>query len=224
MKRIVFSGYLQEMYPDGIEVEAETAAEAVSALSLWPGFRPGDNVRHSVVMPQFGSRDALYSRTDEPVLLMVPMQMVAGGRGGLFQVIIGAVLIAVGFILGPGTPWGAGLIKVGAALMIGGVIQMLMPQPELGSTSQEEKSAYLPAGRNTTKVGTRIPLLFGRRRVWGHFLSVNVTAANKPQPTKPPAGTVYASNTTIVGYSPATEAPPGGGGGGGGGGDGGGGA
>lgn len=207
MKRIVFSGYLRDLYPDGIEVEAETAAEAVSALALWPGFRPADNVRHSVVMPQFGSKDALYARTDEPVLLVVPMQVLSGGKGGLFQVIIGAVLIAVGFILGPGTPWGAGLIKVGASLMIGGVIQMLMPQPEIGSTSQEEKSAYLPAGRNTTKVGTRIPLLFGRRRVWGHFLSVNVTASNKPKPVKPPAGSVYASNSTFSGYNKVTESP-----------------
>lgn len=205
MKRIVFSGYLAKLYPEGIEVEADTAAEAVTALGQWPGFRPQDNTRHSVVMPQFGSKDALYERTQEPVLLVAPVKIAAGGRNGLFQVVIGAVLIAVGFLLGPATPWGAGLIKVGASLMIGGVIQMLMPQPEIGSSSQEEKSAYLPAGRNTAKVGTRIPLLFGRRRIWGHFLALNVTAANKPQPTKPPVGTNYATNVTAIGYDTETH-------------------
>ena len=200
MKRIVFSGYLGKMYPDGIEVEADTAAEAVSALSQWPGFRPQDDVRHTVVMPQFGSRDALYERTQEPVILVAPVQVAAGGRNGLFQVIIGAVLIAVGFFVGTATPWGAGLIKVGASLAIGGVIQMLMPQPQIGTgSSQDEKSAYLPAGRNTTKVGTRIPLLFGRRRIWGHFLAINVTASNRPQPAKPTTDG-FLSNVTSVAY------------------------
>lgn len=199
MKRIVFSGYLGKMYPEGIEVEADTAAEAITALGQWPGFRQQDNARHSVVMPQFGSRDALYERTQEPVLLVVPMQVAAGGRNGLFQVIIGALLIAVGFLI-PG-PWSPYLIKIGASLMIGGVIQMMMPQPQIGNgASQEEKSAYLPAGRNTAKVGTRIPLLFGRRRIWGHFLALNVTASNKPQPTKPAVGSTYATNVTAIGY------------------------
>lgn len=199
MKRIVFSGYLAKMYPEGIQVEADTAAEAVTALAQWPGFRPQDNARHTVVMPQFGSRDALYERTQEPVLLIAPVQIAAGGRNGLFQVILGAVLIAVGFYLGPATPWGSGLIKVGASLAIGGVIQMLMPQPQLGSTSQEEKSAYLPAGRNTTKVGTRIPLLFGRRRIWGHFLAINVTASNRPAPVKP-LTSGFLSNVVAIEY------------------------
>lgn len=204
MKRIVFSGYLQKMYPEGIEVEADTAAEAISALALWPGFRAQDNVQHNVVMPQFGSRDALYERTHEPVLLVVPMQMAAGGRNGFFQVVLGTVLIVVGLFLGP-TPLGVALIKVGASLVLGGIIQMLMPQPEIGSASQEEKSAYLPAGRNTAKVGTRIPLLFGRRRIWGHFLALNVTASNRPKPEKPKAGTNYATNVTAVGYDTETH-------------------
>lgn len=199
MKRIVFSGYLNKLYPAGIEVEADTAAEAITALGQWPGFRPQDSTRHSVVMPQFGSRDALYERTQEPVLLVVPMQVAAGGRNGLFQVVIGALLIAVGFLI-PG-PWSPYLIKIGASLMIGGVIQMMMPQPQIGNgAGQEEKSAYLPAGRNTAKVGTRIPLLFGRRRIWGHFLALNVTASNKPQPAKPAAGSTYATNVTAIGY------------------------
>ncbi len=186
MKLIVFSGYLKDMYPDGIRVEGDSAAECVSGLQGYAGFRPSDGVRHTVALPHFQSRDALFSKTDMEEIHMVPILHAAGGRNGFGQVILGAVLIVTGFIVGVYSPSaGAFLVKAGAALVIGGIIQMLMPQPSTADVKQEERSRYLPAGRNTTKVGTRIPLLFGRRKVWGHYLAFNVTAANLPAPSAP---------------------------------------
>lgn len=189
MKLIVFSGYLQEMYPEGIRVEGDSAAECISALRNFPGFREEEGVRHTVALPHFQSRDALFSRTDMEEIHVAPLLLAAGGRNGFGQVILGAVLIVTGLFLGsiPGfQAAGAFLVKAGAALVIGGIIQMLMPQPSSADVKQEERSRYLPAGRNTTKVGTRIPLLFGRRKVWGHYLAFNVSASNLYEPAPPP--------------------------------------
>ena len=190
MKQIVFDGYLADMYPAGIRVAASTAAEAISALRNFAGFRESDGVRHTVTLPDFQSTDSLYEDTDAEVIRVTPVVVGAGGGGGLFQVVIGAVLIVAGVFFQQ--PW---MVKLGAAMVISGVVQMLMPAPEISSGEDEsKKSNYLPANKNTTKVGTRIGLLFGRRKVWPHILTFNVTATNMPAPAADPAaGTWFAA-------------------------------
>lgn len=184
MKQIVFEGYLHDMYPDGIAVEGDSAAECISALALYPGFRPSDGVLHSVQLPDFLSRDALFGKTSREVVRVVPMATGAGGRG-MGQIILGAILIGLtiwnplGLFVGQFAAFSASG-AIGAAMMVSGIVQTLMPAPKSSDLSQEERSKYLAAGKNTTRVGTRIPLLLGRRKVGGHFLAFNVTATNMP--------------------------------------------
>jgi hypothetical protein len=58
-------------------------------------------------------------------------------------------------------------------MVLGGIVQMLTPVPETDST---EGSMYLGAGVNTVRIGTRIPILYGTRKVGGHYLSFDVDA------------------------------------------------
>lgn len=182
MKQIVFdSGPLALQYPDGIWLEADTAAEAISGLNGRLGFREEDGDRHVFALQQFPSRDSLYQPTTAERIVVTPVAFGAGGRG-VFQIVLGIILIVVGYF----TSWAGGtsLIKIGVALVISGLVQALMPQPEIRRQTEEDaRSAYLPANKNTTKIGTRIPLLFGRRRVWGHILTFNVSATNMYQPS-----------------------------------------
>ena len=189
MKRIVFSGPMRNRYPNGIEVEGDSAAECLSGLQGYDGFRPGVDARISVVLPQFQSRDALYAKTQIDEILVVPVVAGAGGRNGMGQVILGVILVIIGAVInygsgGTGTALGNAFIKAGIAMIIGGVVQMLMAQPEVMS-DESERSKYLPSGRNTTKVGTRISLILGRRKVWGHYLAFNVSATQLPPPNVP---------------------------------------
>jgi predicted phage tail protein len=180
MKQIVFeSGPLALQYPDGIWLEAATAAEAISGLNGRPGFREEDGDRHAFALQQFPSRDSLYQPTAVERIVVTPVAFGAGGRG-VFQIILGIILIIVGVLFDrSGT-----LVRVGVALLVSGLVQALMPQPEVRrQTETDARSAYLPANKNTTKIGTRIPLLFGRRRVWGHILTFNVSATNLYQPS-----------------------------------------
>ena len=191
MKTIVFKGYLEKLYPDGIQVEGESAAECLSALRGFPGFRPEDEVTHTVILPEFGSRDAIYARTANPNIVVVPTIAGAGGKlGSLALIAIGSVLIATGWgaglgvdILGTTILSAQALTTVGVMLVLNGVVQLLMPAPEVQKSDlNEEKSNYIAANKNTVSIGTRIPLLFGRRRVWGHFLSFNITAGSRVKP------------------------------------------
>lgn len=183
MKTIVFQGYLKALYPDGIQVEANSAYEAVGLLSNYEGFRPEDGVIHKVFLPKFQSPDAAKAKTEEKFIEIVPIEHVdsevfsgSGKNGGAWiQIIVGAVLVYFGVTAG----YGAQMIAAGMAMSLGGILQLLMPAPNksLGNTN-DPKSNYLSANKNTVAIGTTIPMGFGRRKLYGHFLSFNVTATN----------------------------------------------
>lgn len=206
MKLIRFHGELKLLYPEGIQVEGASAAECISALQNFPGFRESDGVTHQVFLPDFQSRDAIYDRTDREIIEVHPMIEGGGGKWGAYlQIIIGVVLIATGWGAGAGTQiLGMNistLTLTGALMVLGGVTALLMPQPKLDTKGKEDnRSNYLNANKNTVKIGTRIPLLFGRRKWYGHYLSFNVTAAEKGQPLTQPPGAVNAVLIATVGY------------------------
>lgn len=119
-----------------------------------------------------------------------------GGQGGLFKLIIGVIMVAVVvfaviatggtalLMAGPGawglTWFGSALLTTGAGLILGGIMEMMMPQPKLDMSAANdiESSKYLGATQNTVKIGTPIPLLMGRHKFYGHIISFNVDAKN----------------------------------------------
>ena len=188
MKLIRFHGHLKDLYPEGIRVEAGSAVEAIGALQNYPGFREEDGVIHQVILPDFQSRDALYDLTDREIIEVHPMMQGAGGKWGAYiQIIVGIILIATGWGAGAGQGvLGSGISAMtlsGALMVLGGVTALLMPTPKLDTANKEEnRSNYLNATKNTVKIGTRIPLIFGVRKWYGHYLSFNVSATDKGAP------------------------------------------
>jgi len=209
MKTIYLHGYLNDLHPEPIKVVAESVAEAISALALIPAFNPRKGKQHSVVIDGFFTESAINDKTDVEEIHVRPMVFAGGGNGGLFQMIIGAILIVVGFLLTPMFPMlGPLLIKVGLTMVLGGIIQMLMPQPKLEGVGEDEmRSQYLGARGNTVAIGTTIPMIFGRHKAWGHYLSFDVDAGDLN--TTPASW--YASSLTDFGeltYAAAPEEVP----------------
>lgn len=175
MTTIILHGYLRDLHPAPIEVEANSAAEAISFLQLIPALA-GDRgeLRHNVAVDNFGSKDALYDRRKIDVLHVRPV-MSGSGRPGVAQVVIGIALIVVGVMLGPGgTSFGikgASFMLAGGMMVLGGILQLLAPQPKLDTN---EKSRYLGTGKNTVAIGTRIPMIYGRVKAYGHYISFDI--------------------------------------------------
>lgn len=102
-------------------------------------------------------------------------------RSGSFQTVLGAVLIAVGFVLSF-TPLAAAspfFYKVGASFMISGALQMLSPQAKglMQSGAPENLPSYAFGGaKNTTASGNPVPLCIGRRRWGGAVISASIEA------------------------------------------------
>ncbi|MEG5319321.1 tail assembly protein [Enterobacter hormaechei] len=112
------------------------------------------------------------------VIRIVPV-IIGGKKAGVLQTVLGAVLVAAGAVLSF-TPWAAAspfLYKFGAAMMLGGVVQMLSPQPSgiASKQSADNRASYAFGGvTNTAAQGYPVPLLYGKRLIGGAIISAGI--------------------------------------------------
>ncbi|MBW1213662.1 tail assembly protein [Pantoea allii] len=108
-------------------------------------------------------------------------------RGGMLQVVIGAValvaayftagasLAAFGLSAAAATGVTTALTGLGISMLLGGVVQMLTPQPKYNvgaSSSTDNKPNYaFGAPVNTVAMGYPVPVLYGQREIGGAIIS-----------------------------------------------------
>ncbi|WP_374447440.1 tail assembly protein [Providencia sp.] len=104
-------------------------------------------------------------------------------RGGFFQTVLGIAMIGLAVwnpaFLAMSATTNSALMLGGAAMAIGGVVQMLSPQPRGLSMRQDadNKPSYAFGGAvNTTAQGNPVPLLYGlgRREIGGAIISAGI--------------------------------------------------
>lgn len=124
-----------------------------------------------------GKDDLEYPANGE-VIRIVPV-IIGSKRAGVLQTVLGTVLVAVGFAL-TFTPAAAAspfLYQAGAAMVLGGIVQMLSPQATglASKQSAENRASYAFGGvTNTAAQGYPVPLLYGRRRIGGAIISAGI--------------------------------------------------
>ncbi|WP_324029546.1 tail assembly protein [Pantoea sp. JZ2] len=111
-------------------------------------------------------------------------------RGGTLQIIIGAVALVAAFFTGGASiaAWAAAngvgaavaatstaLLGLGLSMTLGGVVQMLTPQPKFNvgaSSSTDNKPNYaFGSPVNTVAMGYPVPVLYGEREIGGAVIS-----------------------------------------------------
>ena len=179
--KIIPHGALRKTWPHGYECEAETAYQAINAFQRQHGLRKQVQVR----VLGFNSEAALKCplRVPEGELHVVPD---FSGGGGVFRIVVGVVLIAVAavasyFLPAVGYPLLTaavnGTFGIGLSLVLGGISELLTPTPKTANPNASQDAArYLGAPQNTTAIGTRIPLGYGRFQVYGQYLSFGIQA------------------------------------------------
>ncbi len=125
------------------------------------------------------------------------------GAGKLGQVIVGAALVAVGYVTGQ--PW---LMSMGASLALGGVAKMLTKQPQLGGTGNGvESSTSNPVGSldNMTAQNAIVPIAYGEVMTGSLVASIGVESVRNDPKAKPedPSGEVVALTKTPIKGVPA---------------------
>ncbi len=181
---VVLHGSLRKFHEGPIRVHAETAKEAIEAITnQLPGFRPDPiHGRKRITVVDHDTIDKLVAPLTTNTLHIFP-QFNGGKQGGFLQILIGAALIGLSFVtgggtlfaLGPMTLSGSTIFGVGALMVLGGIMQFLAPTPK---TDKESRSRYLGSPKNTTSIGTRIPIIYGEDRVGGQYLSFDISAVD----------------------------------------------
>ena len=187
MRKVKLYGELAKKFGREFMLEVESVAEAVRALSAnFPGFEKElmtAHLRGVEYVVRADKRDVSEMELNNSLAPQETIRIapIAVGRkkGGIFQTIIGAILIVVGVVLNAfGQTWGTYLVQAGVALVAGGIIQMLIPVPKTDDPSERPEnkpSTYFDGAVNTMAQGHPVPLGYGKLMVGSAVISAGLT-------------------------------------------------
>lgn len=195
LKVIKLSGSLGRRFGVFHKLSVDSYPEAIRALSSQvEGFKDymqsevGSRMRYAVFVDgnNVGQHDEkAWQCAKEVRIIPIPT---GSKSGGLFQVVLGAVIMATAFFTGGASlaltgAFASSAFMMGGAMVLGGVMQMISPQQggsRLSSQSAENKPSYAFGGAvNTTAAGYPIPLPYGQRTVGGAIWSAGSYAEDK---------------------------------------------
>lgn len=189
LKTIRLYGVLGATFGRVHRLAVDTRQEAIKALGvIIPGFEKfllTSKSRGLAYAVFDGKRNLAHDELDFIVAddIRIAPVIIGSKQAGLFQTILGAVLIAVGyFTFGTTSTIGVGMMMGGASMALGGVMQMLTPVQGGISMRQspENKPSYAFGGPvNSIAQGNPVPILYGRRRVGGAIISAGIYAEDQ---------------------------------------------
>lgn len=185
LKTIRLYGRLGAKFGRVHRLAVSNAREAMHALTiLLPGFEQYVREAPQVYAVFAGKENLTLDQFGQPTgksdIRIAPIP--AGSKqAGLFQVIVGVVLIVAGFFTG-GSTWGPAMMVLGASMAISGAMLMLSPQTT-GSSAQDEpgnRPSYAFNGPvNTVAQGNPVPLLYGEAIVGSCVISGGIFAEER---------------------------------------------
>lgn len=166
LRTVRLYGKLGARFGRKFRLAVSSPAEAVRALcAVLPGFqqylaraKEGGMAFAVFVGKKNLTKEQMQDPPGQEDIRIAPVLM-GSKRGGVLNIILGVVLIVVGAYTG-----NANLVYSGAVMAIGGVVEMLGPQPKgLGAQdSVENRPSYSMNGTvNTQAQGNPVPVAYG---------------------------------------------------------------
>ncbi|HEH9648446.1 TPA: tail assembly protein [Pasteurella multocida] len=187
MVNVKFYGSLRQ-FGTSFKLDAENTAEIIRALtSQIPKLREfiqkgyfTVRIAKEYIDNRYLEKGLFYKLKEGTTVHFTPV-LKGSKRGGVFGVILGAALM-VASIFVPGAGLFGGLITkgavfgMGAALALGGVAQLLTPQPKMPAINEKEKkqSTSFSNLSNMAAQGRMVPLAYGRIRCGSLVISQGV--------------------------------------------------
>lgn len=127
------------------------------------------------------------------VIHIVPRM--AGAKSGWFGVLAGAALIAASFIpglnvavwAGTAATWSSIAFSLGASMMLGGVAQLLAPQPKtpsMHSADNGKQNTYFSSLENMVAQGNPVPVPYGEIMTGSRRISQELSTRDESSPDK----------------------------------------
>jgi predicted phage tail protein len=199
--KVKFHGILKKLCPKIYEVDAQTPAEALRGLTnQLPQLKRKDGKLYQCQVRECRTKESLFSTFGDLTELNVYPSFIASGGGGnpWVMILVGALLITAAIVTGgaamaavfAGTAagWTAvgaaaafATVALGAGMVVAGLSQLLTPTPKVSNTqeSQVAESRFFNSNQNTTAIGTRIAVAYGRNKIYGQLLSFNTQAVDR---------------------------------------------
>lgn len=181
MKRTIkLYGVLRKHFGREYSLDVDSVRDAITALcAMVPGFEKflTTGEERGLAFTVFsgtrnlGNQELDLQGDDSGEIRIAPI-IQGSKQAGVFQVILGAVLIVAGIFSGGLTAGvGLALIAGGGALALGGVVQMLSPTAQTGSLDRNEDgnnpSYGFGSAVTTIAQGNPYPVLYGEREIGG---------------------------------------------------------
>ncbi|HAF1587818.1 TPA: tail assembly protein [Salmonella enterica] len=200
MARVCLYGDLQR-FGKRFSLSIKTAAEGVYALAMQiPGFRQrmSEGWYQVRIAGEDVSADNLTARLHEPlptgaVIHIVPRM--EGAKSGWTGILAGAALIAASFIpglnvavwAGAAATWSSLAFSLGVSMMLGGVAQMLAPQPKAPSMHNADngkQNTYFSSLDNMVAQGNPLPVAYGEIMTGSRRISQELSTRDESSPDK----------------------------------------
>jgi predicted phage tail protein len=191
LKTVRLYGKMGTMFGRVHHLAVANPAEAIQALCvLKPGFEAylvnakDNGIGFNVFV---GKRDLsdqeLLAPTGDEDIRIAPVPM-GSKKNGVGQIILGAVLVIIGVVIGVFFGWtGVGavvagdFIGMGIGMIVGGVVQLLTPMPKRQQDDKVNDNSYVFNGPvNTYAQGHPVPLIYGRVLTGSAVISAGIVA------------------------------------------------
>lgn len=217
LTKVILSGPLGKKFGRNWELDVSGPAEALRMINAnVVGFRKwiADNAKkyqeYRVTVEYEDGRKADLDNNDFAAhckVKTIRFAPLVRGASGIAKVIVGVIMIAVSIFI-PG-PWSPYLFKIGAALALTGVIELLSPRPKTKNPDGTELNSYYFDGPlNTEEQGRPVPLIYGRVMTGSQAISASISIDELSISTVVPPESQ--SSDVWVGESNGYIEPPGG--------------
>lgn len=179
LKTILLYGELGEKFGKEFHLAVNSPSEAIRLLSAnfkeFTSFFVGEKLEkkyHVFVGEQtIDEKEVNYPFSKKEVLKIVPI--IAGAQTGGLKILAGVALIAIGTFVPGAQP----LVNVGAALIVGGVTQLLFAPPNTENREGENTPSYMFDGPiNTIRQGNPVPVGYGRLRIGSQVIGMSLSS------------------------------------------------
>lgn len=194
MTKITLTGLLGRLFGKEIHLDVDSPAEAIRALCRTRQGFEDTLIKSGLEFAVLKGKRELpldgLSHCHGKNNIKIVCIPAGAKRGGMTQIFIGVALVvasfftagaaaAVGLSAAAAASAATAVFGMGLSLAVGGVVQMLSPQPKGMAIRQDpdNKPSYAFGGPvNTTSMGNPVPILYGEREVGGAIISAGIIA------------------------------------------------
>lgn len=180
-RNIYLKGRMGKLFGQHHRLNVKTVQEAMHAVDVMKGGLRQyliDCTQNGIKFTVQKGEDFLTNETagielgkDDIIITPVPR----GAKDGIKELIIGVILMIVGYMMGDGSTMGKGaqmVFSIGTQLALQGIVKLTTDEPEV---LDEGESSMFNGPINNTKSGIPVPLCYGKMEVGGAVINFGFT-------------------------------------------------